>query len=270
MTIAQNTPTKEDKKLLVTWEKLPDSYQLEDEPVEHTGQPLLAGALRESLELGGFIESEMLIASNFALCATVNRKLVIKAPDWVYIAKTIPLEMQSDRKSYTPHLEGDVPIVVMEFLSDTDGMEYSIKSTYPQGKWFFYEKILKVPLYVIFEPINNQLEFYRLVSGKYELQEPKQQDLYWISEMQLYLGTWQGEKEGRIGHWLRWWDKQGMMLPWAVEQLERVQEKAEQERQKAEQERQKAEQERQKAEQERQRAEKLAAQLRQLGIEPES
>ena len=68
--------------IIVTWEPLPDDVPLEDEPVENTGQPLLAGALRESLELAGFIQPEMLIASNFGLCATINGDLVIKVPDF--------------------------------------------------------------------------------------------------------------------------------------------------------------------------------------------
>ena len=90
MTIAQTTPTSQDTQLLLTWEKLPADYQLEDEPVENTGQPLLAGALRESLELVGYIQPEMLIASNFALCATVNGKLVVKAPDWSMLPRCCP------------------------------------------------------------------------------------------------------------------------------------------------------------------------------------
>ncbi|MES1022672.1 hypothetical protein ABN584_07215 [Gloeocapsa sp. BRSZ] len=29
---------------VVSWEALPDDFQLEDKPVENTGQPLIAGA----------------------------------------------------------------------------------------------------------------------------------------------------------------------------------------------------------------------------------
>lgn len=71
--------------LVITWEALPDDFQLEDEPVESTGHPLVAGALRESLEIYGLILAQMLIASNFALCANVNGQPVIKAPDWLYV-----------------------------------------------------------------------------------------------------------------------------------------------------------------------------------------
>ena len=56
------TPLKE---LVIRWEPLPSDFVLEDDPVDNEGQPLLAGALRESLELDGFIQPQMLIVSNF-------------------------------------------------------------------------------------------------------------------------------------------------------------------------------------------------------------
>jgi len=89
----------------ITWEKLPDDFVLDDEPVENIDQPLLAAALRESLELAGLLREEMLVASNFGLCATVNGKIVVKAPDWVYVRSVAPLLPQEVRRSYTPHLE---------------------------------------------------------------------------------------------------------------------------------------------------------------------
>jgi hypothetical protein len=63
------------------------------------------------------------------------------------------------------------------------------------------------------------------------------------------LGTWRGEKGGRSGYWLRWWDQQGNVLPWAVEKIE---------------------QERQRAEAERQAKEKLRAYLQSQGIDPDN
>ncbi|NEO64954.1 MAG: Uma2 family endonuclease, partial [Moorea sp. SIO4G2] len=64
---------------------------------------------------------------------------------------------------------------------------------------------------------------------------------YWIDEISLFLGIWQGTRENRTGYWLRWWDQQGELLLWGSELVIH----------------------------ERQRAEKLAAQLRAAGIEPE-
>ncbi|MDB9539190.1 Uma2 family endonuclease [Anabaenopsis arnoldii] len=260
--------------IVITWEPLPQDLDLEDEPVDNTGQPLLAGALRESLEIAGFIQPQMLIAANFGLCATLDGQFIAKAPDWLYVP--VVKEILPDRKSYTPHLEGDIPAIVMEFLSDKEGGEYSVKRTYPPGKWFFYEQILQVPVYVIFEPEGGLLEYYQLENGRYELKSADENGRHWVESMGLFLGTWRGDKEGRSGYWLRWWDNQGNLLPWAVEKILQERQRAEQERQRAEQERQRAEQERQRAEQERQRAEqerqekeKLRAYLQSRGIDPD-
>ena len=239
----------------ITWEKLPDDYVLPDEPVDNINHPPLAAALTESLEISGRLPENALAATNYGVCATLNGKIVIKAPDWVYVP-SIRVAREEVKRSYTPQLQGDMPVIVIEFISDTDGTEYSIKPTYPPGKWFFYERILKVPNYLIFEPDSGSLEAYRLDNtGQYSLQTADENNRHQIAEMNLYLGVWQGTRENRTGYWLRWWDKQGQLLLWGSEL--------------AEQERQRAEQERQRAEQERQRAERLIAQLRAAGIEPE-
>jgi hypothetical protein len=226
-----NKPIKESKintQLVISWEALPDDFQLEDEPVENTGQPLLAGALRESLEIAGFIKPEMLIVSNFGLCATINGEIVVKAPDWLYVPTV--KDILPERRSYTSYLEGEFPLIVMEFLSHTDGGEYSVKRSYPPGKWFFYEQILQIPIYVIFEPDGGLLEFYELKNGRYELILPDENGRHWIEQIGLFLGTWQGEKEGRKGYWLRWWDQDGNLLLWALEQIAKEKEIAEQEK----------------------------------------
>jgi Uma2 family endonuclease len=233
----------------ITWEKLPDDYVLPDTPVDNINQPPLAAALTESLEVSGRLPENALTPTNYGICATMNGKIVIKAPDWAYVPN-IRVSREEVKRSYTPQLQGDIPVIVMEFISDTDGAEYSIKPTYPPGKWFYYERILKVPNYIIFEPDTGNLEVYRLDNAeRYLLQAPEENNRYWIAEMNLFLGFWQGTRENRTGYWLRWWDEQGHLLLWGSEL---------------------ADLERQRAEQERQRSEKLAAQLRAAGIEPEA
>jgi hypothetical protein len=112
-----------------------------------------------------------------------------------------------------------------------------------------------VPTYVIFAPATGALEVHQLQPDGYTLVPPEPENRYWLADMSLFLGVWQGEKEGRNGYWLRWWDEAGDLLPWAIEKVK--------------QERQRAEQEHQRAEQERNRAERLAAFLRSQGIDPE-
>ncbi|NMG05712.1 Uma2 family endonuclease [Brasilonema sp. UFV-L1] len=218
----------------ITWEKLPDDFVLDNEPVDNINQPSLAAALTESLQVASKLLPNALTTTNYGICATVNQKIVVKAPDWAYIP-SIRVSREEIKRSYTPQLQGDIPVIVMEFLSDTEGGEYSSKPTYPPGKWFFYEQVLKVPNYAIFEPDAGELEVYQLDDfQRYQLQNPDANNRYWIAEMRLFLGIWQGTRENRTGYWLRWWDDNGNLLLWGSE-----------------------------------RAERLAAQLRAAGIEPE-
>jgi hypothetical protein len=247
----------------VTWNKLPEDFILSEDPVDNNLQPLLAEALRESLELAGLFFESMLIATNFGICATVADKTVVKAPDWVYIPEVKPHPESIIRRSYTPNVEGDRPLIALEFISETEGTEYSINPHYPYGEWYFYERILQVPLYGIFHPQTGELDLFRLVDGKYESQSPDENKRFWITEMSLFLGTWDGKRSQLSTTWLRWWDQSGNLLLWGNERIEQEKLLVVQERQKAEQERQKAEQERQKAEQERLRAESAEAQLQQ-------
>lgn len=257
--------------LKITWEKLPADFILDEEPVENIDQPLLAAALREILEIAGFILAGILIAPNMAICATLNDKLVVKAPDWFYARNVQPFSNQEIRRSYTPNLEGDIPAIVMEFLSATVNEEYSIVSTYPPGKWYFYEQILRVPIYAIFQPATGMLEINQLnSSGNYQPHPADPNGHYWIPGVGLFLGIWYGTKAERTGYWLRWWDESGEMLLWGAEMVERERQERVIAQQQAEQERQERAIAQQQAEQERERSSILAAQLRALGIEPEA
>ncbi len=239
----------------VTWESLPADFVLPDDPVENIQQPPLAAALTDALGAAGLIQPQMLIGSNFGLVATVNKKIVVKAPDWFYIPQVHPVAEEVIRRSYTPYLEGDPVAVVMEFLSQEEGGELSVRSTPPYGKLYFYEQILQVPTYVTYDPYELSLEVRCLQDQRYRVQAANSEGRVWIPELELWLGVWYGERLGQTMNWLRWWDSSGNLLLWSAEQ--------------AEQERQRAEQEHQRAEQERQRAELLATKLRELGIDPD-
>ena len=204
----------------VTWQLLPNDYSLPDDPLENIQQPLLAAALTDALDTAGYIQPDMLIASNFALVATVNNKIVVKAPDWFYVPQVQPIEPGIIRRSYTPNIQGKPVAVVMEFLSDTDCGEYSIRPTPPYGKFYFYEQILKVPTYVIYDPYEVRLEVYSLQEGKYVAQQLTENGQFWIQELELFLGIWQGERLKQNIPWLRFWNTQGKMLQWSSEKAE--------------------------------------------------
>ncbi len=163
---------------------------------------------------------------------------------------------------------GKSPEVTIEIVSNKKGGETGKKfRKYGQiGAWY----------YIIFDPQQfiqeDILCIYHLSLGHYVLKQEQQ-----LEEVGLGLTLWDGVFEGLHERWLRWCDLEGRLFPTGEEGRTQERQQAEQERQRAEQERQRAEQERQRAEQaeaealqERQRAERLAAQLRAMGIEPDS
>lgn len=197
------------RELVVTWDSLPADYVLPDDPVGHIladdiQQPKLAAALNDALAEAGLFKPETLVASNFALVAAVNRKTVVKAPDWLYVPDANPVADGVIRRSYTPHREGGPVAVVMEFLSDEDNSELSVRSTYPYGKLYFYEQILKVPSYCVFDPYNGASLEVRQLEGDRDInQEPNEQGQFWIESIGLFLGIWVGERLGETTAWLR-------------------------------------------------------------------
>lgn len=232
----------------VTWEAIPADFVLPDDPVENIQQPVLAAALTDALGAAGRIGQNVLIASNFGLVATINKHTVVGAPDWFYVPQANPLPEGTIRRSYTPNLEGAPVLVVMEFLSDEDYGELSVRSTPPYGKLYFYEQILQVPAYVIYDPYDTSLEVRYLENGRYVTQTAGAEGRVRIPGLDLWLGIWRAERLGQTMNWLRWWDEAGNLLLWSSEQ---------------------AQLERQRAEQERQRAERLAERLRLLNIDPD-
>jgi hypothetical protein len=85
---------------------------------------------------------------------------------------------------------------------------------------------------------------------------------FWFEVLQLGLGLWNGSYFGVEGQWLRWYDRSGNWVGTDREQLLQAQQEAVI----AQQEVEIAKQQKEDAEQ---RAARLAARLRELGIDPE-
>lgn len=56
----------------ITWEKLPDDFVLDDEPVDNINQPSLAAALTESLDAGK-LPANALTTTNYGICASESK-----------------------------------------------------------------------------------------------------------------------------------------------------------------------------------------------------
>lgn len=187
---------------------------------------------------------------------------------------TVPPDVRPKRhRSYFIWEYGKPPDALIEVVSNKDGGELSHKKErYAQ---------IGIPLYVVWDPLQElsamPLQAFGLRIKKYETITPA-----WFESVGLGLLVWHGTFEQLEADWLRWCDQDGQLIPLGEERAEEERQRADQERSRADQERQRADQERSRADQERQRADqersradqaeqnaaRLAAQLRQLGVEP--
>lgn len=165
-----------------------------------------------------------------------------------------------ENRSYFIWVHGKQPDVVVEVVSNDKGGELDRKM---QGyAW------MGVPYYVVYDPEPTSIQskplvVYELVVGEY-LPRPDFQ----LAKLGLSVRLWDGVFEGGQAVWLRWADAEGNLFPTGAELAEGERERADREQARANQESERADQERQRADQERERAERLAAKLRELGIDP--
>ena len=261
----QTNPPLEAKKTLPTMYDLPSEYP-EDEGLPDKYHLLQSRILEDTFQPTNYPPDQVFVATDLNLYYDVRHHLWHKRPDWFAVVGVDKLYEQRDlRLSYVVWQEGVNPFVVVELLSpgtEKEDLGETLREVNkPPTKWEVYERILRIPYYVVFSGYTNQLRIFRLQGNSYE-ELNLTQSRFWMEDVQLGLGVWQGNYQGVERAWLRWYDANGnwILLP---------EEKAEQEKQRAELEKQRAEQEKQRAEQEKQRADKLAAKLRALGVDLE-
>lgn len=150
--------------------------------------------------------------------------------------------------------EGKYPNVIVEVLSDTTA------KTDRGLKKQIYQDTFRTPDYFWFDP--NSLEFagFHLVDGQYEPLEPNPQGWLWSHQLQLFLGV--AERQ------LRFFSSDGQLVLSPEESARAEQQRAEiAQQQVAEAQEQIAEVQEQMTQAEA-RNEKLAAKLRELGVDP--
>jgi Uma2 family endonuclease len=193
-----------------------------------------------------------------------------EAPDWFYVPN-VPATLDGFRRSYVLWREHMAPFIALEFASgngeeERDRTPLSVAAdgtTTKPGKFWVYERIIRIPYYGIYEMRTGNLEVYHLIDFVYRRMEPNERGHYPIPVLDVELGLWQGSYQNQELLWLRWWDSQGNLLLTGSEQVEI-------ERARTEQERERAEQERERAEQAERKVTQLADRLRAMGIDPDA
>lgn len=175
------------------------------------------------------------------------------APDWFYIPNVPPILDGQMRRSYVLWQEFVSPLIIIEFISETDGGERD--RTPKEGKFWIYEKAIRSPFYAIYDVKQGLVDVYHLVEDRFRPIPPNERKHFPIPQLGVELGIWRGEYKNVKMPWLRFWDAEGNLLPTPEER--------------AEQETQRAEQEAQRADQEAQRVARLVAHLRSTGMTDE-
>lgn len=150
---------------------------------------------------------------------------------------------KKERKSWVVWEEGQAPNVVIELLSDSTRNEDKTR------KKEIYQNQLRVPEYFWYDPFHPEdwAGFY-LKGGEYEPLERDRNNRYISYELGLALVQWFGTYKDVETVWLRWETLEGELLPTERELSQQAQQQAQQAQQKNE---------------------KLAAKLRELGIDPD-
>ena len=147
---------------------------------------------------------------------------------------------KKQNQSYFTWILGKPPDIVLEFVSNRRGGEATTKRR-------AYAAI-GVPFYAIFDPKHRlskkTLRIYRLADGKYRSMTGNQ-----LEGTGLGLVLWSGLYEGRDDTWLRWCDTKGVLIPSGKERADDQQRRADRLAH---------------------RNERMAARLRELGIDPDS
>ncbi|MEA5549913.1 Uma2 family endonuclease [Anabaena cylindrica UHCC 0172] len=177
------------------------------------------------------------------------------APDWFYIPDIAPQLSGKIRRSYVLWREYIPPLIAIELASGNGDEERDttplsgLKEGEKPGKFWVYERIIRIPYYAIYEVNNDKLEVYHLVDFSYQKMQPNERGHYPIPPLGVELGLWQGSYLNNPEQlWLRWWDLDGNLLLVGKEeaQLQRL-----------------------RAEQAELKAAKLAAHMREMGIDPD-
>lgn len=212
-------------------ETLPTMYDLPSEYPEELGLPdefhEFQPRLLRATCLPTTVPSErVFVGTDLNLYYDVRHPGWHKRPDWFVVLGVERAQRQDDlRWSYVMWQEGETPLLVVELLSpgtEAEDLGQTLREVnQPPTKWQVYEQVLRVPYYAVFDRYENEFRLYRLVGTRYERLVLAEQR-HWFEELELSLGVWDGEYEGVAGKWLRWQDAEGMWILTAEERVERL------------------------------------------------
>jgi Uma2 family endonuclease len=129
-----------------------------------------------------------------------------RGPDFFYVNGANRLPM---RPYWAVWQEGGrYPDVIVELLSPTTAEED--RTT----KRALYERVFRTREYFCYDPESQELEGWRIgTRGRYRSIKANDKGWLWVEELGLWLGTWRGKYQEYDQVWLRFYNKQGRLVP---------------------------------------------------------
>ncbi len=227
----------------IIWPPTQDELPYDDGvPMETYRHHLQMTLLIESLNLHWGVPRQHFAGGNmfvyFSLAQVKNQDF--RGPDFFAVLDVIP---HRERKSWVVWEEGKGPDVVIELLSDSTA-EFD-----KDEKKLIYQDKLRVPEYYWYDPSSGEWAGFVLRDRVYHPLTPDAQGRFISPALGLALVQREGEYQMYGGSWLRWATLDGHLLLSGEELAAQAQAEAAQSRE---------------------RAERLAAKLRELGIDPDN
>jgi Uma2 family endonuclease len=248
MTITQNIETLQTESEFEDIEIPPGDLESQEPPLEselHLRQLLL---LIQLLEYFWQDRQDFYAFGNLTIYYSPEqvKSNTFRSPDFFVVLNTD----RKPRKSWVVWEEGGkYPNVIIELLSpSTATVDRTTKKE-------IYQDIFRTPEYFWFSPDTLEFQGFYLNNGEYGEIQPNEQGRLWSKQLQLFLGIHEQN--------LRFFTPEGELVPTPKES-------AQTEKQQREVTQQQLEAAQQQLEAERQQKDKLAAKLRELGIDPET
>ena len=255
----------------VSWPPTQDDLPYDDGmPMETLRHRLQMNLLIHPLEDYWQERTNLFVSGNMFIYFSVEqaRNQDFRGPDFFAVLDALP---GRDRKSWVVWEENKGPDVVIELLSDSTA-EFD-----KEEKKQIYQDKLRVPEYFWFAPYGGERAGFALQEGVYQ-PIPLDEEGRLVSRiLGLALVDWEGVYKRHAAPWLRWATLDGQVLPTDEEMKRAAQEQARQAKKQAATAQKQAVQAKkqvataqEQAVQERERAERMAAKLRELGLDPDS
>lgn len=214
------------------------------EPLESNRHRVAMNVLIRSAQQALLPRSDTFVGGNMFVYYSRNQAMNrdFRGPDFFAV---LGVDGERERQGWVIWEEnGRYPDLIIELLSpSTAAVDRGAKKD-------LYEQVFKTPDYFIFDPFDpSSLAGWRLdLAQGYQPLAPNDRGWLWCETLGLWLGTWEGtiDREPLNGtcQWLRFYTPEGFLALLPEEAAQ------------------------QQAEQERQRANRLAAKLRELGVDP--